>query len=76
MLLMKHKKIIAISFNENEKNIKESIRVDKFNWDSMTKINLIANVDQKYKKLIDHKEFPNIKNFRDLDNLISKTIKK
>ena len=73
---MKHKKIIAISFNENEKNIKENIRVDKFNWDSMTKINLIANVDQKYKKLIDHKKFSSIKNFRDLDNLISKTIKK
>lgn len=73
---MKHRKIIANCFNENEKNIKEKTRVDKFNWDSMTKINIISNIDKKYKKLIDHKEFSKVKYFRDLDNLISKTIKK
>ena len=41
----------------------------------MTKINLISSVDEKYKKSIDQKKFKKIKTFKDLDNLISKTIR-
>ncbi len=72
---MKHKVLIAKSFNESVKNIKDDLTVENYNWDSMTKINLISSVDEKYKKSIDHRKFKSIKTFKDLDNLISKTIR-
>ncbi len=72
---MKHKHLIAKSFNESIKNIKDNFHVEKYNWDSMTKINLITSIDEKYKKTIDHRKFKKIKTFKDLDNLISDTIK-
>jgi acyl carrier protein len=72
---MKHKDLIAKSFNEPVSKIKDNLIVHNYNWDSMTKINLISSVDEKYKKSIDHKKFKKIKTFKDLDNLISKTIR-
>ena len=72
---MKHKQLIAKSFNEPVSKIKDNLIVHNYNWDSMTKINLISSVDEKYKKSIDHKKFKKIKTFKDLDNLISKTIR-
>ena len=72
---MKHKVLIARSFNESIKNIKDDLTVENYNWDSMTKINLISSVDEKYKKSLDHRKFKSIKTFKDLDNLISKTIR-
>ncbi len=72
---MKHKVLIAKSFNESVKNIRDDLTVKNYNWDSMTKINLISSVDEKYKKSIDHRKFKSIKTFKDLDNLISKTIR-
>ena len=73
---MKHKNLIAKSFNEPLKKISEKLQVNDFNWDSMTKINLISNVDEKYKKMLDHKKFKSVKTFKDLDNLITKTVEK
>ena len=72
---MKHKVLIAKSFNEPVSKIKDNLVVQNYNWDSMTKINLISSVDEKYKKSIDHKKFKKIRTFKDLDNLISKTIR-
>ena len=73
---MKHKNLIAESFNEPKKNISEKSQLKDFNWDSMTKINLISNVDEKYKKMLDYKKFKNLKTFKDLDNLITKIVEK
>ena len=70
---MKHKQLIAKSFNESIKNIKEGLQVEDYNWDSMTKINIITSIDEKYKKTIDHRKFKKIKTFKDLDNLITIT---
>ena len=72
---MKHKQLIAKSFNESIKNIKEGLQVEDYNWDSMTKINLITMIDKKYKKSLDYKKFDKIKTFGELDKLIFKTLK-
>ena len=71
---MKYIGLIANSFNESKKDIKKNLSLNKFNWDSMTKINLITLVDKKYKKTLDHKQFEKLKTFNDLNNLIAKTI--
>ena len=67
--------LIAKSFNEPKSKIKKDVFLSKFNWDSMTKINLITNINEKFKKNIDYKKFDKIKTFGDLDELIKKTIK-
>tara|TARA_B110000003_G_C16519629_1_gene484455 strand:- start:68 stop:286 length:219 start_codon:yes stop_codon:yes gene_type:complete len=72
---MKYKDLIAKSFNETKNKIQKNILVSKYNWDSMTKINLITNIDNKFKKTIDYKKFDKIKTFEDLDKLIQKTLK-
>jgi acyl carrier protein len=72
---MRHKKLIAYSFNETEKKINEKKLLSEYNWDSMTKISLITAINKKYKKNIDYRKFNNLKTFRDLDKLISKTLK-
>lgn len=73
---MKYKNIIALSFEEPKNAIKESFLLEKYNWDSMTKINLITRIDKKYKKTIDYKKFDKLKTFGDLDILIAKSLKK
>ncbi len=73
---MKYKNIIALSFEESKTAIKESFLLEKYNWDSMTKINLITRIDKKYKKTIDYKKFDKLKTFGDLDILIAKSLKK
>ncbi len=73
---MKHIKIISKSFNIDKKKILPNKNVQSFNWDSMTKINLISNVDEKFSKIIDHTKLNKVKNFKDIDDLIEKTLKK
>ena len=58
------------------KKIKKDGKVLNFLWDSMTKINLISNVHQKFGVTIDHTKLSKIIYFKDIDNLIEKTIKK
>ena len=72
---MKHINIIAKSFNLDKKKIKKNDKVEKFNWDSMTKINLISNVDEKFSKTLNHIQLEKIIIFKDIDDLIEKTIK-
>ena len=72
---MIHRDLIAKSFNEAKNKIQKNIFLSKYNWDSMTKINLITNIDKKFKKNIDYKKFDKIKTFGDLDKLIQKTLK-
>ena len=64
---MKFKQIIAKSFNEPTKKISENLKLSKFNWDSMAKINLITIIDKKYNKTLDFRKFEKIKTFKDLD---------
>jgi len=72
---MIYKDLIAKSFNEAKNKIQKDTPVSKFNWDSMTKINLITNIDKKFKKSINYQKFDKIKTFDDLDKLIQKTLK-
>lgn len=72
---MKHINIIAKSFDLDKKKIKKNDKVEKFNWDSMTKINLISNVDEKFSKTLNHIKLEKIIFFKDIDDLIEKTIK-
>ena len=72
---MKHINIISKSFNLDKKS-QRGDKVENFNWDSMTKINLISNVDEKFSKILDHTKLDKIINFKDIDKLIEKTIKK
>ncbi len=73
---MKHINIISKSFNINKKKIKENANVENFNWDSMTKINLISIVNEKFSKTLDHTKLSKIVHFKDINDLIEKTIKK
>ena len=72
---MIYKDLIAKSFNEPQKSIKENLLLSKFNWDSMTKINLITIIDNRYKKTLDYRKFEKLKTFGDLNKLIIKTLK-
>lgn len=73
---MKHINIISKSFSINKKKIKPLGKVENFLWDSMTKINLISNVNEKFSRVIDHTKLKKIVYFQDIDELINKTIKK
>jgi acyl carrier protein len=73
---MKHINIISKSFGVDKKKIKDNDRVDKFIWDSMTKINLISLINEKFSKAIDHTKLEKIVYFKDIYNLIEKTIRK
>ena len=72
---MKHIIIISKSFNLDKKKIKKNDKVENFNWDSMTKINLISRVDEKFSKILSHTKLEKIIYFKDIDDLIEKTIK-
>ena len=72
---MKHLNIISKSFNLDKKKIKKNDKVQNFNWDSMTKINLISRVDEKFSKTLNHTKLEKIIYFKDIDDLIEKTIK-
>jgi len=72
---MKHIIIISKSFNLDKKKIKKDDKVENFNWDSMTKINLISRVDEKFSKTLNHTKLEKIIYFKDIDELIEKTIK-
>tara|TARA_A100001015_G_scaffold217579_1_gene244450 strand:- start:117 stop:332 length:216 start_codon:yes stop_codon:yes gene_type:complete len=71
---MKHIDIISESFNLDKKKIKANDKVNEL-MDSMVIISLISNVDAKFSKILDDKKFENIVYFKDIDDLIEKTIK-
>ena len=73
---MKHSKIILKSFGLGNKKIDSMEKVKNYLWDSMTKINLISNINDKFSKTIDHTKLEKIVYFKDIDALIEKTIKK
>jgi len=73
---MKHIDIISKSFGVAKKKIKDNDKVDKLIWDSMTKINLISLVNEKFSKAIDHTKLEKIVYLKDIDKLIEKTIRK
>ena len=73
---MKHIDIISKSFRINKKKFKATDKVENFNWDSMTVINLIGILDEKFSKSLDLKKLKKIVYFKDIDELIEKTIKK
>jgi len=71
---MKHIDIISESFNLDKKKIKANDKVNEL-MDSMVIISLISNVDAKFSKILDDKKFETIVYFKDIDDLIEKTIK-
>ncbi len=73
---MKFKNIISKSFNIPQKLIDENKNLHNFNWDSVTKINLITYIEDKYDKVIDFNKLNKAKTFKDLNNIILKTLEK
>ena len=71
---MKHIDIISESFNLDKKKIRADDKVNEL-MDSMVIISLISNVDAKFSKILDDKKFETIVYFKDIDDLIEKTIK-
>mgnify|MGYP001435202473 FL=1 len=71
---MKHIDIISESFNLDKKKIKPNDKVNEL-MDSMVIISLISNVDAKFSKILDDKKFENIVYYKDIDDLIEKTLK-
>ena len=76
--MIKHIDIIskALGISKNvSKKVKESDRLGKYSWDSMSIINLISIVDEKYDKKLNIDKILKQKTIKDLDNYISKNIK-
>ena len=78
---IKYLKIIEKSFELKKKDVnkiikKENMELENYNWDSVTVINLITNVSDKYKKNIEPQKLKKIKTFKDLDNFLVNLIKK
>ena len=71
---MKHIDIISESFNLDKKKIRADEKVTEL-MDSMVIISLISNVDAKFSVILDDKKFENIVYFKDIDDLIEKTLK-
>ena len=73
---MEFKNIISKSFNISSKLVDEKKNIHDFNWDSVTKINLISYIEDKYNKVIDFNKLNKANTFKDLNNIILKTLKK
>lgn len=69
------KKSFGLKKNDINKIIKnENINLENFNWDSVTYINLITIVFDKFKKNIEPSKLQKLKTFKDLDNFLKKLI--
>tara|TARA_B110000444_G_C18624849_1_gene493937 strand:- start:90 stop:335 length:246 start_codon:yes stop_codon:yes gene_type:complete len=80
-MTLKHSKLIKKIFLLNDNSLKKInknklLSLEKFNWDSMTIINLITLLDEKYNIQIKPNILRDIKTFKNLDNFLSKKIKK
>lgn len=80
-MTLKHSKLIKKIFLLNDNSLKKInknklLSLEKFNWDSMTIINLITLLDEKYNIQIKPNILHDIKTFKNLDDFLSKKIKK
>ena len=78
---IKYIELIKKSFELNKKDVdkiikNENIGLENFNWDSLTFINLITLVSDKYKKNIKPEKLKKLKTFKNLDNFLIKLISK
>ena len=75
---MKNKEIIFKIFNIKKKNksINEKKLLRDFDWDSLTMIDLISLIGEKYGKILEGDKLRSLKTLDDLDKLITKTLKK
>ena len=80
-MTLKHSKLIKKIFPLNDNSLKKInknklLSLEKFNWDSLTIINLITLLDEKYNIQIKPNILRDIKTFKNLDDFLSKKIKK
>ena len=78
---IKHLDLIKKSFELKKKDLDkitkdENIELENYNWDSLTVINLITLVSDKYKKNIKPDKLKKLKTFKNLDNFLNKLISK
>ena len=76
---IKYLNIIEKSFELKKKDLNkiiknENIELENYNWDSVTVINLITIVSDKYKKNIQPEKLKKLKTFKNLDNFLIKLI--
>ena len=72
---MKYLSLISKCFKQKFKSEDLNKNLNDFIWDSLVKITLMTEINKKYKKNINFKELEKNKTFKQLDNLIEKTIK-
>ena len=78
---IKHLDLIKKSFELKKKDVdkitkNENIELENYNWDSLTVINLITLVSDKYKKNVKPDKLKKLKTFKNLDNFLNKLISK
>ena len=78
---IKYLNVIEKSFELKKKDVNkiiknENIELANYNWDSVTVINLITFVSDKYKKNIEPGKLKKLKTFKNLDSFLIKLIKK
>ena len=78
---IKYLNVIEKSFELKKKDVNkiiknENIELENYNWDSVTVINLITIVSDKYKKNIQPEKLKKLKTFKNLDNFLIKLILK
>jgi len=73
---MKNIKLIQLILNErNLKKLTYKKNLDQFVWDSMSMINLITLIKDKYKKNINIKKLRSLKTLEELDNFLNSYVK-
>jgi acyl carrier protein len=76
---MKNREFIKSVFNISDKKIKlvnKKTLLTKYNWDSMTILELITKLEEDYNIVLKPKALTKISTFYDLDNFISKLVRK
>ena len=72
---MKHLNILKIIFKNLPKNCNPSKKLADLNFDSMSQLLLISELDEKHNIIIDPSEIGNLRTLSDLISFLDKTLK-
>lgn len=72
---MKHLNILKIIFKKLPKNCNPSKKLADLNFDSMSQLLLISELDEKHNIIIDPSEIGNLTTLSDLISFLDKTLK-
>ena len=72
---MKYKKIFKVIFQKFPDDCDQSILLSELNFDSMSQILLISELEENYNTIIEPSELGNLLNLTDLISFLDKSLK-